>query len=96
MYQRVSKHQQSFFFPDLLFEFRHFTEREVGKTRLLFNIIYRLTLAYTSGSINLASKPLLKYIRPCTSTVAKILHTVLIFCCTKEKGKEKKKKIKSC
>lgn len=97
MYQWVFRHQQSFPFPDLLFKFRqHFTEREIGKNGLLFNIIYRLALAYLSSSINLPSKPLLKYIRTCASTVAKILHTVQIFCCKKERGEEKKKKIKCC
>lgn len=95
MYQWVFRHQQSFPFPDLLFKFRqHFTEREIRKNGLLFNIIYRLALAYLSSSINLPSKPLLKYIRTCASTVAKILHTVQIFCCKKERGEEKKKENK--
>lgn len=112
MYQTVFKYQQSFPFPDLWFEFRqHFKEREVGKNRLLFDIIYRLALAYPSGSVNLASKLLFKYIRPCASTVAKMLHTVQIFCfcksrkggkkesrnsSVKKKGGRKKKEIKCC
>lgn len=88
IYLRVFKYQQSCPFPDLLFKFRqHFTEREVGKNRLLFNIIYRLALAYHSSSVNLSSKPPLKYIRPCASTAAKILHTLQILCCKKESGK---------